>query len=488
MGDEGLAGDQGVGGPVGSGCQPGGKRYLTSMSEESSLALVDAITAYRSAFTSRNDETSTPVPSGSSFSGGDLVLAVPLDGQYQGEYTNIGGHRGVHTESGEYRGKYTVIPDDCNRLDCIKLAEGLDLRPVCVGEPVWEETGGSFGVWDPAVRGGIYGPVYGGADADSDSYEQKDGFCLGFSEADGAVAGTNLSWTGLAVPVTQTSTGRVVFDESYFYLSGGYLDLPNLEKIAVSVLHSVNYGFCEALAFIAPLAGLSKDCEHENRWSELVDVVKGDVVEFPLSLFPQVAGSVRFAVVRHHSAGSNPFAEYYGVEVPPDLMRLAGTYQIIHVMMPVVNVVVDLSANKAKNLLIKLKGRFSKLEAVFGRIDDFVKIGDFVKTRPDFGAETRLTQYLSEIVHRIIIATVAKGSGHRQRHSHRRIDCIGIGYLRRCPDRSEHIPATRRGRHRPGGRRCCLGNHVDCAGRCHKGRVNKSCPSLRPDRHRYWCR
>ena len=80
-----------------------GNDYLTSMSEESSLALVDAITAYRSAFTSRNDETSTPVPSGSSFSGGDLVLAVPLDGQYQGGYSKAGGHRGVHTESGEHR-------------------------------------------------------------------------------------------------------------------------------------------------------------------------------------------------------------------------------------------------------------------------------------------------------------------------------------------------------------------------------------------------
>ncbi len=355
-----------------------GNGYLINVSEEGSEALVDAIEAYRAAFAGSNSQTSIPVPSGSSFGGGDLVLARGLDGGYGGFYA----------ESGEHRDRSYDIPPGCNRLDCIRLSEDLDLRPVCeVADPVWEDAAGSFGVWDPVFRGTGVG---------SDPYKNDDGFCLGFSEADGDVTGVNLSWTGLAVPVERTG-GRVSFGDSYYYLSAGYVDLPGLGDIAGALVDTVKIGLCKAFNAIKDvLASVSGSCGDVNPWKEAFDAIKGDEVGFPISVFEQM-GTVRFAVVRHSSAGPNPYAAHR-LEAPAYMGRLAGIYQLIHVLMPVVEVVVD---GRGSEVAGALKDKYGLTEA-FDRIDDFVK------TRPGFGSR-KLGQYLSEIVHRIITYVVAKG-------------------------------------------------------------------------------
>lgn len=368
-----------------------GNVYLTNMSEESSLALVDAIGALRAAFAGSNSETGAPVPSGPSFGGSDLVLSVWLDGH----------HRGVPVNPGGYRGKYSVISDGCNQLDCIKLAEDLDRRPVCTDEPVWREaTVGSFGVWDPVDRGGAYGAVYGGSDPDGEPYRHKDGFCLGFSSAEGQVVGENLSWTGLAVPVEQNATGSVSFDDSYYFLTGGLLRLPGLGDVAEALVDTANTLRCKVLEYLVNLASISKDCDDANPWAELVDVIKGDELKLPINLFEQ-AGTVRFAVVRHASAGPNPYAEEF--EISSDLTRLAGIYQLIHVLMPVINVVVDVAGPK---LLDTLKNKYDFLESGFRRIEDLAEYN------LHHGFDFKFAQYLSEVVHWMIRYAVASGREH----------------------------------------------------------------------------
>ena len=271
------------------------------MSEESSLALVDAIEAYRAAFFSRDNETELPVPSGGSLDSVDFVWGGSFADGIQGGYGQAGVYR-VQLQVATidrhapvirgYRGKHMVIPEDCNRLDCVELADDLDLRPVCVDEPVWEERVGSFGSWDPISRA----PGTG-----SEPYKHKDGFCLGLPQSGNGVEGHNLSWTGLAVPVTELGLGQVSFDNTYYYLTGGYVDLPGLGDIAEALVDTIRKGYCEAVNILLDLASISLDCG-PNPWTEVTDVIKGDVVGFPISIFEQ-SGTVRFATIRHPSAG-----------------------------------------------------------------------------------------------------------------------------------------------------------------------------------------